>query len=369
MIRSLLPLSGLAILAVVCNHAAGWGFTAMFWWTDSYRPVAVPDFAQLGTLPYYVLLSIQQLAVFAVPSFLFISGFFVAYAARGSQSGLSWKTVLTRIRNLLIPYAIWSCVIFAGDAIQGHVYAPVEYLEKLLFGKATDAYFYVPLLCQFYLLSPLLIPIARTRGKQVLLISALLQLVALGARYVTAYGAETPFAAWIVTVTPAWFFPGWAFFFALGVVSGLHVARLRQLLGQLKWGLLIAVTGLGVASILEPQAPLHATGVDWGRSLHSVSSHLYAVAFILCFLAFYDVSIPGSRIVAQLGKNSYGIYLLHPPLLEFIARSIRQLTPWVLAYQVPFFVLLVVLGVAGPVLLMYTVRRSPARRSYHYLFG
>ena len=368
MTKRLLLLSGLAILAVVCNHATGWGFTAMFWWTDRYRPVVTPNFDQMGTLPYYVLLAIQQLAVFSVPAFLFVSGFFVAYAARGSQSALSWKTVITRIRNLLVPYAIWSVVIFVSDALQGLTYAPVEYLERLVFGKATLAYFYVPLLCQFYVLSPLVAPLARSRGKLVLGVSALLQLGSLSSRYLVAYGAETPALALVIRMT-GWSFPNWAFFFALGVVSGFHLTRLKGWLLRFKWGLLVAVVLLGLLAILEPQAPLHTSGKDWGRALNSISSQLYAVAFILCFLAFDKVKVPGSKIVHQLSKSSLGIYLLHPKVLEFAARVIRQIAPWILAHQVVFQPLLVVMAVGGPFLFMTIIFRSPARRFYRYLFG
>jgi membrane-bound acyltransferase YfiQ involved in biofilm formation len=369
MSRRLLLLGGLAILAVVCNHAASWGFTAMFAWTDSYRPVTVPDFAQLGSPTYYVLLTIKQLAVFSVPSFLFISGFFVAYAARGSQSGLRWKAVLVRVRNLLIPYLIWSCAIFVGDALQGTVYSPAVYLEKLLLGKATGAYFYVPLLCQFYLLSPLLIPFAKTAAKQVLLISALLQLLVLGSRYLAAYGAATPIVTFVVRLAPLWFFPGWAFFFALGAVSGLHVASFGRFLRRFKWVLLIATVGLAVAAMLEPQAAFHPQGVAWDRFLYSLSSQLYAVASILCFLAFQEVAIPGPRILSELGRASYGIYLLHPPLLNLAARGTRQVAPWILGHQILFQPLLIVFSIGVPLLLMRAVSKSPARKSYRFLFG
>jgi len=368
-IKRLLLLNGLAILAVVCNHATGWGFTAMFWWTDRYRSVATPCFDQVGTLPYYVLLAIQQLVVFSVPAFLFISGFFVAYAARGRQSTPSWKMVITRIRNLLLPYAIWSMVIFVGDALQGLTYTPVGYLERLVLGRATAGYFYVPLICQFYVLSPLVAPLAKSRGKLVLVVSALLQLGSLSLRYLVAYGAETPALAFLIRMTPEWSFPRWAFFFALGVVFGFHLTWLKQWLHRLKWSLLVAVVVLGLLAILEPQAPLHTGGKEWGRSLASISSNLYAVAFILCFLAFGKVTIPGSRIVHQLGRSSFGIYLLHPKVVEFIARIIRQIVPWILAHQVVFQPLLVVTGVGGPFLFMIAVSRSPARRSYRYLFG
>ena len=94
----------------------------MFWWTDRFRSVVIPCFDQVGTFPYYVMLVIQQLTAFSVPSFLFVSGFFVAYAARGERSTLTWKTVGTRIGNLLVPYLIWSTVILIADAFQGLTY-------------------------------------------------------------------------------------------------------------------------------------------------------------------------------------------------------------------------------------------------------
>jgi len=370
MTKRLLLLSGLAILGVVCNHATAWGFTAMFWWADRYRPVAVPNFDQLGTSTYHALLSIQQLAVFAVPAFLFVSGFFVAYAARGSASTLEWKTVLVRIRSLLVPYAIWSGVIFVGDALQGQTYTPGDYLVRLFLGRATDAYFYVPLLCQLYLLSPLLAPLAKTRGKVLLLAAGLLQLGTVGLNYCRAYGAETSALIPLIRVTTVLSFTRWSLFFCLGLVSGCHVSWIKRLLARVKWGLLIAVVVLGAAAVLEPHGRLNPAGYEFPRALHSISSQLYAVSIILCFLAFDRVAIPGSRSIHQIGRNSYGIYLLHIPVLEFSARAVRQLAPWILAHQMTLFVpLLIVVAVGIPLLLMAGAVRSPARQYHRHLFG
>jgi len=364
----MLLLGGLAILGVVCHHATGWGYTAMFWWTDCYRPVTTPCFDQLGSVSYYALLSIQQLTVFSVPGFLFVSGFFVAYAARGKRASLDWKVVITRIKNLLAPYAIWSGMIFVGEALQGLTYAPIEYLDKLVFGKATPAYFYVPLICQFYLLSPLVAPIAKARGKLVLVVSALLQLGIISLGYLVVFGVKAPTLALMVRITPLWSFPKWTFFFALGVVSGFHVARFKQWLARFKRGLLVAVVVLGLLAVLEPVAIYRITGKDWS-SLRSISSNMYAVIFVLCFLAFDKIAVPGSKIIHRLGKNSLGIYLLHPRLNEFVARVIRQIAPWILAHQVIFQPLLVLMGIGIPLLFMTAVSKSPARKYFRYLFG
>ena len=49
-------LNGLAILAVVFNHASGWGYTAMVYWADRYRPVTVPNFDQVWSPSFYGLI-------------------------------------------------------------------------------------------------------------------------------------------------------------------------------------------------------------------------------------------------------------------------------------------------------------------------
>ena len=64
---------------VPLHHSTAYGLQAMFEWTNRYRDVAVPNFDQLGTLPYYVLMFARQFDAFGVPAFLFVSGFFIAF--------------------------------------------------------------------------------------------------------------------------------------------------------------------------------------------------------------------------------------------------------------------------------------------------
>ncbi len=151
MYRRLLLLNGLAILGVVVSHAAGWGQIALLDlnWTNRYLPATVTGEAHIGSFTYYVLLIVRQLLVFSVPAFLVVSGFFIAFAARGSQVGLSWKVVRARLYSLLIPYLIWSVLIFIGDALTHQVYTPGEYVMRLLLWGATGPLYYVPMLCEF----------------------------------------------------------------------------------------------------------------------------------------------------------------------------------------------------------------------------
>ena len=370
MTRRVFLLLGLAILGVVLNHAGGWGQIAMFLWTDRYMPVSVPYWDQLGTSSHYVLLVIRQFGFFSVPAFLFVSGFFVAYATRGSVPVSVWKVVTVRIRNLLAPYLIWSGVIVLSDMLQGRIYKPIEYLQQLVTMGVNGGYFYIPLLCYLYLLSPLMIPVAKTRWRLLLSATALIQASGIIMHYLGPFWIDKIHQGLAVCTVPAWLPTNWVFFFALGMVTSLRIKQSKRWLVPRRWSLLAAVVSLFLLSALESDALLRATKSNWFAGYETLSYNLLAVACILCFLAFDNVSIPLSGAVHEMGKKSYAIYLLHSKVMEFVARVIRQLAPWMLEYQVLLFVpLMFVVGLGIPLLLTALVAMSPAKRAYRYLFG
>jgi len=363
-------LRGLAILAVVAHHVTNWGFIAMFWWVHRYRPVTSPNYDQVGSPCYYGSLVVNQLALFSVPAFLFISGLFISYAAKGNQATLSWKVIRIRLLNLLWPYLIWSLVVFAGDWFLGKRYTPLEYIKNLILGKAVLAYFFIPLLGQFYLLSSFIARWGKTRGKLLLAVAALLQLTVVGSRYLCILNPASPEVVRAVAETPSWLFVRWAFFFPLGMVLGFHSRPVNAWLARFRWLLLAAAIVLGVLSIVEGEWIYHLTQ-DWmrARSLPKLSSSLYAIAFILFFLSLKARSIPYAQALKRIGAMSYGIYLLHPKVLELTARVIYHVWPGLLAHQVFLQPVLFAAAAGIPWLFMTGVSKSPFKKYYHYLFG
>jgi fucose 4-O-acetylase-like acetyltransferase len=367
--RRILLLSGFAIVAVVLNHAGGFGQIAAFLWTDSYRPVDTPNWDQLGTPLHYALLAIKRVGTFAVPAFLFIGGFFSAFAARGNQATSRWKGVRARLTALLIPYFIWSAVIFAGDALLGDVYAPIEYLLRLLTVGARGPYFYIPLLCYLTLLAPLIVPAVKAWPARVLIAAALLQAVGILVSYAGLFGAQGPVLDLLKRVTPDWSPLSWGVWYVLGMVTCLHADQVKRRLVPLKWWLVTASVVTYVLNIIESDIIMSTTLNTWGAGVSTLSYNLQAFAVLLTFIAFEGTRLPASGWLLQLGKQSYGIYLLHFSIIEFAARTTRQVTPQFLAYQLPSVAFLFALGLGGPLLLMTMVRRSPARGYYRYLFG
>jgi len=338
----------------------------MFWWAHRYRPVVSPNFDQLGSPTYYGLVLVQQLALFSVPAFLFISGFFIAYAAHGDARGLSWKVVRARISNLLWPYLIWSIVIFIGNGLLGKVFSPAEYTRQLLTGAATGAFFFIPLLCQLYLLAPLIGWLGKDHPIILLSLAAAIQLLASGLFYLQLGRVHLS----NTVLRSDWLFVWQAFYFPLGVVVGFRSPSIQRTISRFRWVLVVMSIILGVVSVLESEWLYQVTeNFEWAHSLVKISSSLYAVVFILAFLAFKTTKGRFSQVVDWIGMRSYGIYLLHPELLALIARIVYHTAAWLLSQQLLLMLILVISGMVITLLVMEGIARSPIRGIYHYLFG
>lgn len=368
MARRLLLLNGISALGAVIYHASGWGFTSLFWWTDRYASVPVPDFSQMGGVSYYALRAAEQLITFAVPAFLFVSGYFVAFVS-GRNPGASWPMVAGRLKTLLPPYVLWTVLIVTARGLEGHAVSPSVYAEQIAFGRAAPPFYYVPVLIQLYLLSPLLVWAVKRDWKRVLIAAALVQGLVQFARYPILLGWDWTWASWVSQHAPAWFFPHLVFWFALGIAAGLQPAMFANWLTRWARVLPWLMVALGVAALVEWEVLQQLTRREWLNPTTTLVDGLYSGVSILAFLAVLHARVPARRQLDAVGERSFGLYLIHAPVLELIARSMHHVGPVVLAHQAMFQPLLVLGGVGVPIALMTLINRSRARPLYSYLFG
>ena len=369
MVKRLLLLNGLAIFGAVIYHASGWGYTAMFWWTDQYRPVSVPNFDQLGGFSYFGFRFFEQLVIFSIPAFLFISGFFIAFATQRDRPTVKWEIPISRIGVLVVPYLLWSILILIGNMIQGISYTPIQAIFEIATGQISPPYYYIPLLIQLFLLSPLIVYIAKKNWRVLLVIVAILHLAFkipswLGLLDIKVFG--TLIKPWFLQ---SWFFPNQILWFVCGVIAGLNIKAFKQFLARIKWFALAGAIILLPICMYEWEFILRNSSEGWVASSETLIDNLYSIFFIIAFLAFDEVKIPFSKYLDGLASKSFGIYLVHSPILEFTARVVYHLVPVILGIQIIFQPLLVVAGIGGALLLMWLFEKSPVRQYYQYVFG
>jgi peptidoglycan/LPS O-acetylase OafA/YrhL len=374
--RKLFLLNGLAILGVVISHAAGWGQIAMYDWADHIRSAVDPNYNPVGGLAYYVLIIIRLVFTFSVAAFLYVSAWYLTYAV-GKQSTLSWKVVRMRIVTLLIPYLIWSAIVFGSDIIVNHVrYSVSEYIYRLLLLGADGPYYFVPLLCYLYLLSPFFISWARNRWKLLLLVTGVIQVAAMAFHYLR-FISNTPVVIFLCRITPDQSVPRWIFYFTFGLVSGFHATQFKTWSEKIRWAALATCITMLVLAVVEydtiyritvASSPTHK-GVTWGPAPLTLFTTLYSLAFIIYFQTLNINQFRFSKVLYQLGNRSYGIYLTHYKSMEFVARLVYHFATIILMYQIVYQPILWIFGLGMPLFLMFVVENTPVRRYNRLIFG
>lgn len=344
---------------VPVHHATAYGLQAMFEWTNRYRDVAVPNFDQLGSLAYYVLMLARQFDAFGVPAFLFVSGFFIAFLARRESGGVTWNSVLPRIKVLLVPFLLWTMIRYI-------------LLRKIpsSIDDILDPYYYLVVLVQLYLLAPILARIAESRPLLFLAGAAVIQLSFESIMFFYLMGAEGPIWSFIFQYNVRWIFAGSILHFSLGLVAGLNVEAASQWIQRRRWWLLGAVIATLSLSLVEYELLVRWSGQEWlGPNNPGIARITYATLVAPCFLGFAATRVPMSKHLAYLGANSLGIYLANIPFAYSIAVIMYRFTPAVLGSQLVYLAVLILAGLGGPLILMWMWKRLPVRRYYRFAFG
>ena len=168
---------------------------------------------------------------------------------------------------------------------------------------------------------------------------------------------------------PKWFFPVRIFWFTLGIVFGFHIKLFKDKLVRIKWILLAVTLALIPIGMIEWEIYFRLSGLEWLDHRETILDSIYALTFIFSILAFQDALFPLSDTVNNLGVKSYGIYLTHSIFMIYASRIIFHVAPTILAYQIIFQPLIIMIGLGIPLLLMAAVNRSPLKGMYTYIFG
>lgn len=355
--RTIPLLSGLAILGVIFNHA-NW---------HALRAFAA---GQIGGYPYIVT---DQIGKFAIVGFLFIAGYFSAYATNAGKTDLRWEVVRARLLGLLWPWLFWAIFFTLAQAIQGGEFSPEKLPGELLYNLFIQ-YYFIPLLMFYYLLAPAISHWARFNARSLLWVSAILQVVGIGLFYLRVYWPGFPPALqpWI-DVGPLQYLR-FAFAFPLGMFAGMFPQRVKEPLAKLKrplpW-LVLVFFGLsaiesGFAYHYGAQNPaVWSIGGDQTR----LSAALFSLAFVACFIVYENIKLPLNNQLIKMGTRSYGLYLSHYVILGILGKVLQRILPDALQQGWLIFPTLFILTAVLAMLLMEIVARSPFKRIYRYIFG
>jgi len=346
--RQNVALSGIAMILIVLNHTIHLA--------DEYA--ASLGYLQQDGLAHNILWILQALGSFAVPIFLFISGSFIAYAAKGEPPKLTRKFLQSGLIHILVPYLLWSAIFYLVLYInRGTQFSIIEYIRHLLVGYP---FHFIPLLVFFYLISPILLPVAKRFAWILILGFLIYQLFLLNIKYPGILGFEFPgWANILVIPILGGTMADWGVCFPIGIVFSLNMQNLRPWLLKLKWVFFSLAIGSFLVALLDAQKIITAP----------LARFIGPILFLLVIPVIQRNSIPGVRRFEEVGKRSYGVYLTHLIVLDTIYLIILKLLPSAFQYPIILTPIILLFGLIFPITIMNYLSKSTLRKYYRYMFG
>ncbi|WP_235808109.1 acyltransferase [Methanoculleus horonobensis] len=312
---------GFAALAVIAVHV-------------SMNYTRIPAVNPLALLDVFIYIA----AHFAVPVFIFVSGWVLAARYAGDYS--PGEFYRRRAKTILPPYLFFTAfyLLVAVEATIGFagVPSPERVAEALLLGNAAYHLWFFVLIIQLYLLFPLIVRgydrIDRV-GAGLFLLLALFIVQILwnaGAHLAGAFAGPEWYTALIRL------FPSHLLYFVLGIHAARHTDDCRSALRSIPPGWVLAAAGAGalllggiwIASVIHYGSLAGTTLAVF--CIYRILEPLYYVPVIaVLVLAAWRLEETAGRPAAatrSFGEHSYGIYLVHPLVIAAAASLWASLT-------------------------------------------
>ncbi|MBA4495423.1 acyltransferase [Paenactinomyces guangxiensis] len=265
--------------------------------------------------------AINQMGRFSVPIFFMLSGLFLFYRYYDNQTFPILAFFKKRTLYILIPYLSWSVFYLVYSWFAHRETAPqtvTDTITAVLTGSSYYHLYYIVVMVQFYLLLPLLIWTFRKFGGLTVVSFALLINVLANSMTWWEMSSQFPWMA-PFTENAIRFFPVWLFYFCLGGWVGQRAGQILEWFGKIPFAAAIILFSSTGIWMLFNGFFRKETG------FFNFSVLVYSIASLV--LWFQMGGKWKHSWVSTLGRYSFGLYLIHPVLLNLFSRITPFLFP------------------------------------------
>lgn len=260
-----------------------------------------------GSVSYNVSLSLNQIARFSVPLFLFLSGLGLGISYKKDES--YFKFLRKRVFKIIPPYILWGSLYLI--LIQKN-YDYKTWGELFLKGdKVFYHLYYIPLIMTLYIIFPILYPLfKRIEGVIISL------LISLGVTYFAHYYNVPDLTLDIFSKRNAIF---WNVYFISGVYISKEVNNLIRRTKTHKVKIMVIVIVCVICLIGESFIGLNTgKSLDYSTTFIRPSVMIYSyIVMLYVFSKTYNKKSILVKILGEISKSSFSIYLIHPMVLYY----------------------------------------------------
>lgn len=285
---------------------------------------------------FFLYSFINQWSRFSIPAFVLITGLVLFYTYGQREPFKTGEFLVKRLQAIAIPYLVWTVIYMIWRSRIEASWPQFWPNLALAIPRGTAMYqlYFIVLIFQFYLLFPLIRPLGRSRWLGLAVGGALLFQFLL--MWDTYYGLFTQHltAPWAVDIL-RWrdrLFPWWLGYFIAGLFLASRIDQALELARRYVWPLLALTGGLLTWVMVEYMQAMAQPGMTVGFAATGFrpSAYLYSIVAVVALLGFGGWSLGRgdgwlNRILLEFGKHSFGIFLVHPLLLDLTERALRPL--------------------------------------------
>jgi len=276
---SFVSLRGLAIILVVYIHVSSLGYQS-------------PTYS----LNFNLTVVLRQIANFAVPLFLFLSGYFLAKKEFTNFNSYA-VYIKKQLPRVLLPYIIWG-LLYSIKIYTDHFDTKTIILKLLTF-RSSGPFYFIFLICQYYFLAPILIKISNIKyGLTISLIISIFSCVIIQyIRYVK--GIDLPLVVYGGAFTTWLIFP----------ILGIYISKNKLHISNSKLAF-FTILFLCLSIIASYYLIYNFNDPNNATSAVKVSSFLYSISIIL-FLFQNRERFLNIGLLTKVGEYSFGVFFSH----------------------------------------------------------
>ncbi|MBZ2175014.1 acyltransferase [Schnuerera sp. xch1] len=293
--------------------------------------------SEFGSKAMYLGILTNQFFRFGSPIFMMVSGLVLFYNYRSMDEFDTKKFYKKKIKFILLPYIIWSAIYFL---YRSYLYkAPLTlgkllvFGRELLLGESFSHLYFIFLIFQFYVILPLLIRyLTRYMKKHPFRIFSFC-LIVQGAILIYGYYFKNPNATGVIKIFNLYYWKtvfGWFFYFMTGGLLGMHYEEVVNFVEKHIKKLSIAYA---IVTFLYVGQVYYNVWINGGRDYYgrfgSIRPHtmIYAI-FTMPILIWLTRKIVNKfNLLKNFGTYSFGIYFVHPLILEELKRILMNYLP------------------------------------------